>query len=97
MKYPLLYIPENGDTLYPVLVKLKVRFTNRIFPDNAHESLKECVVKCTPVNIINALDRTCSLLGLTMEQLFDESDLEDSDYVKLRTFIKSEIDTLIGK
>ena len=94
MDNPPLHVPENGDVLYPILVKLKVRFTNKIFPDNVCENLKKCVAKYTSINIINALGRACSS---TMEQLFDKDDLEKSDYENIRRFIKEEIDTLIGK
>ncbi|RIA90189.1 hypothetical protein C1645_823690 [Glomus cerebriforme] len=97
MTDPLLYIPVNGHILYPVLVKLEVRLTDIIFPENAHENIKQCVQKCTPINIINALERACSSSCSTMEQLFYKNDLDEQDYEKLRTFIKAEIDTLIGK
>ncbi|PKY41139.1 hypothetical protein RhiirA4_353484, partial [Rhizophagus irregularis] len=95
MDDPLLYIPENGHVLYPILVKLKVRITNMSFHENSHENLKKCVEKCTPINIINALERTCVSSFLNMKQLFYKSDLKDVDYKKLGAFIKAEIDTLI--
>jgi hypothetical protein len=97
MNDPLLYIPENGHVLYPILVKLEVRFTNMSFDENAHENLTKCVEKCTSINIINALKRACDSSFSNMEQLFYKSDLDDLDYEKLRAFIKAEIDTLIGK
>ncbi|CAG8453449.1 13573_t:CDS:10 [Rhizophagus irregularis] len=94
-KNPLLYIPENGHILYPILVKLQVRFTNMKFPEDAHENLKKCIVSCTPTNIINSLEWTCSLLHKPMEQLFKTSDLSLSDYEKLRKFIKEELNVLL--
>ena len=94
---PLLYVPENGHILFPVLVKLKVRFTNMIIPEKAHEELKKCVVPCTFLNIINSLERTCRLLDLSMDKLFETSDLSSSDYEKFRTYIKEELEILISK
>src|SRR5437764_7574109 len=94
---PLLYVPENGHILFPVLVKLKVRFTNMIIPEKAHEELKKCVVPCTFLNIINSLERTCRLLGLSMDKLFETSDLSSSDCEKFRTYIKEELEILISK
>ncbi|CAG8727340.1 16147_t:CDS:2, partial [Funneliformis caledonium] len=72
IKNPLLYLPEDGHDLYPVLVKLRVRFTEMMIPESADKSLQKCVVTCTPVNIINSLNKTCSLLSLTMNQLFEK-------------------------
>ncbi|GBC02571.1 hypothetical protein RclHR1_00470001 [Rhizophagus clarus] len=95
MKNPLLHIPEDGHILYPILVKLHVRFTNMKFPEGVHENLKKCIASCTPANIINSLEWSCSLLHMTMEQLFKTSDLSLSDYEKLRRFIKEEINVLI--
>jgi hypothetical protein len=97
MTSPLLYVPENGDTLFPVLVKLKVRFTNMIIPKSAHGHLQSCVVKCAPAEIICSLERTCSLLRMTMKQLFDTGGLTSFDYEKFRIFIKEELESLIGK
>ncbi|RIA90176.1 hypothetical protein C1645_164705 [Glomus cerebriforme] len=97
MKYPLLHMPEYGHSLYylyPILVKLEVRFTNMRFPDNVHGNLKKCIVECTPSNIIDSLERSCSLQHMTMEQLFKTSDLSSSDYGTFRTFIKNELDVL---
>ncbi|GES91935.1 sacsin isoform X1 [Rhizophagus clarus] len=93
-KKPLLYVPENGHTLFPVLVKLKVRFTNMIVPDNANENLKRCIVDCSPINIIHSLEITRSSLNLTMKELFEHGNLSSSDYEKLRTFIKENLEVL---
>ncbi|UZO07228.1 uncharacterized protein OCT59_027521 [Rhizophagus irregularis] len=84
---PLLNV-EHGSNLYPVLKKLKLRFTNMKFPDNANSNIKQCVLPYNPVNIVNALERTCILLDLSMEQLFKTSDLTNKDYERFRTYIK---------
>ena len=94
---PLLYLPENGHILCSVLVKLQVRFTKFIIPETANENLKKCIVKCTPITIVNSLERTCSLLSLTMNQLFEKANLLPSDYEKFRTFLKQEFKVLTGK
>ena len=92
---PLLYIPENGYALFPIFVKLKMRFTNMIFPECANESLKKCVVRCTFINILNSLEKTRS--SLSMNQLFETSNLSPSEYEEFREFIKGGIKTLEGK
>ncbi len=94
---PLLYLPENGHILCSVLVKLQVRFTKFIIPETANENLKKCIVKCTPITIVNSLERTCSLLSLTMNQLFEKANLLPSDYEKFRTFLKQEFKVLTEK
>lgn len=94
---PLLYVPENGHILFPVLAKLKVRFTNMIVPENANEKLKNCIVDCNSINIINSLEITRSSLNLTMKELFETSNLSPSDYEKLRTFIKEKLEVLEGE
>ncbi|EXX51199.1 hypothetical protein RirG_263920 [Rhizophagus irregularis DAOM 197198w] len=91
---PLLYVPENGHILFPVLTKLKVRFTNMIVPENANEKLKNCIVDCSSINIIHSLEITRSSLNLTMKELFETSNLSPSDYEKLRTFIKEKLEIL---
>ncbi|GBC02577.1 hypothetical protein RclHR1_00470007 [Rhizophagus clarus] len=90
---PLLNI-EQGSYLYPVLKKLKLRFTNMKFPDNANSNLKQCVLPYNPVNIVNALERTRILLNLTMEQLFKAVDLSNKDYEKFRAYIKENHEAL---
>ncbi|CAB5344104.1 unnamed protein product [Rhizophagus irregularis] len=97
MTTPLLYAPKNGQhRLFSILVKLKIRFTDMSFPDNAHEDLKRCVVQCTPISILNSLEKALSYTNMEdLEQLFEDSNLSLSDYAKLRTFINEEIDTLI--
>ncbi|GBB90419.1 hypothetical protein RclHR1_17380001 [Rhizophagus clarus] len=88
---------QNGNSLFSlfeILVKLKVRFTNMTFPESAHEDLKKCVNECTAINIINSLERARS--SLTMSRLFETSKLSSLEYEKLRTFIKEELETLIG-
>ncbi|RIA90194.1 hypothetical protein C1645_164980 [Glomus cerebriforme] len=92
---PLLNI-EYGSYLYPVLKKLKLRFTNMTFLD-ADENLKQCVLSYGPVNIINALEKTRILLGLTMEQLFKTSDLTLKDYERFRIYIKENLGVLKSK
>ncbi|RIA92338.1 hypothetical protein C1645_765344 [Glomus cerebriforme] len=99
MKNPLLYMPEDGHNLHnlcSILMKLEVRFINIKFPENVHENLKKCIVRCTPSNIIDSLERTCSLQHKTMEQLFKAGELSSSDYEKFRTFIKEELVDLIN-
>ena len=93
---PLLYIPENGHYLFPVLVKLQVRFTDMIIPENADVDFQKCVLECNPINIINSLKQICSLLSLNMNQLFEKGNLSPSDYKKFRRFVKEET-TLLGK
>ncbi len=93
----LLYIPENRHILFPTLIKLQVRFTNEKIPMSTNETLKKCVVECNSINIINSLKRTCFLLFLTMNQLFEKGNLLTSDYDKFRIFIHREFDILIGK
>ncbi|PKC10503.1 hypothetical protein RhiirA5_498400 [Rhizophagus irregularis] len=66
------------------------------FPDNAHEDLKSCVVQCTPISILDSLEKALSYTNMEdLKQLFENSNLSPSDYAKLRTFINEEIDTLI--
>jgi hypothetical protein len=89
---PPLY--NNGHDLIPLLVKLKVRFTNFNFQNFRNEKLRKCVLKFTPINIIDSLERTCTSLYLTMEELFDNSDLSSDEYEEFRTFIKGSLDTL---
>ncbi|GBC07902.1 hypothetical protein RclHR1_07770002 [Rhizophagus clarus] len=96
MKYPVLHVPEQGQILYPILLKLQVRLTNLKFPDNAHENFKKCTLSFTPLNIINSLKISCSLSNKTMEQLFKTGNLSLSDYDKFRRFIKKEFNSLIG-
>ncbi|GES91936.1 BTB/POZ protein [Rhizophagus clarus] len=84
---PLLNI-EHASYLYPVLKKLKLRFTNMKFPDNANSNLKQCVLPYNPVNIVNVLERNRILLNLTMEQLFKTSYLSNKDYEMFRIYIK---------
>ncbi|CAG8565122.1 11422_t:CDS:10 [Rhizophagus irregularis] len=86
---------QNGNSLFSlfdILVKLKVRFTDMTFPESAHEDLKKCVNECTAINIINSLERAC--LPSTMERLFEK--LSSSECEKFRTFIKDELKTLIA-
>jgi hypothetical protein len=97
IKVPVLYMPENGHILYPVLLKLQVRLTSLKFPDNAHEYFKKSTLIYTPSNIINSLKVSCSLLHKTMEQLFKTGNLSLADYDKFRKFIKKELNSLIGK
>jgi hypothetical protein len=68
-----------------------------IFPENANEDLKKCVVQCTFTNIIDSLERTCSSLNLTMKGLFETSNLLPSDYEKFRTYIKEQLESETGK
>ncbi|CAB5375027.1 unnamed protein product [Rhizophagus irregularis] len=91
---PPLY--DNGHNLIPLLVKLEVRFTNISFQNVQNEKLKKCVLACTPINIINSLERTCTSLYLTMEDLFENSDLSAHDYEDFRTFIKVNLEILLG-
>jgi hypothetical protein len=89
---------QNGNSLFSlfdILVKLKVRFTNMTFPESAHEDLKKCVSECTAINIINSLEKVRSTL--TMKKLFETSKLSSLEYEKFRTFIKDELEILIGK
>ncbi|CAB4442753.1 unnamed protein product [Rhizophagus irregularis] len=88
---------QNGNSLFSlfdILVKLKVRFTDMAFPESAHEDLKKCVNECTTINIINSLER--ARLSLTMERLFEKSKLSSSKCEKFRTFIKDELKILIA-
>lgn len=97
---PLIYIPESGHTLYPLypaLVKLKVRITNMVVPESAHENLKECIVKCNPVNVINSLEKTRLSLSLTMKQLFEMSELLPAEYKLFRALIREGMDAFVGK
>ncbi|CAG8636620.1 9275_t:CDS:2, partial [Funneliformis caledonium] len=91
IKNPLLY--DNEHNLFSTLVKLKIRFTNMRFSESANENLKQCVVQCTPINIINSLEQTRSS---TMKELFESSDLSPEDYEMLRTFIKAKLEVLTG-
>ncbi|GES98868.1 sacsin isoform X2 [Rhizophagus clarus] len=97
MTNPLLCAPKNGQhSLYSVLVKLNIRFTDMSFPDDVHEDLKKYVVQCAPINILSSLGNALTYTNMDdLEQLFDESNLSISDYAKFRTFINEEIDTLI--
>ncbi|RGB37961.1 hypothetical protein C1646_693362, partial [Rhizophagus diaphanus] len=95
MKDPVLYMPDNGHYLYQILSKLQVRFTNFKFPDNAHQYFKKCTLSCTPLNVINSLKVSCSLLHKSMEQLFETGNLSLSDYDNFRRYIRSELKSLI--
>ncbi|RIA92324.1 hypothetical protein C1645_736422 [Glomus cerebriforme] len=95
---PLLYIPENVHSCFPlfeVLVKLNVRITNMIFSESAHKDLKKCIVECTSTNIIDSLEKTRSTSP--MKRWFEKNKLSPSDYEKFRTYIKEQLDDLIGK
>jgi hypothetical protein len=94
---PLISINEYDRNFYPVLTKLKLRFTNMQFPNCAHPSLRQCVLQFDSVNIINSLERTCISSGLTMHQLFKDSELSPKDYEKFRNNIKDNIETLMSK
>ncbi|CAB5149034.1 unnamed protein product [Rhizophagus irregularis] len=97
---PLIYIPESGRTLYPLypaLVKLNVRITNMVVPESAHENLNKCIVKCTPVNVINSLEKTRSSLSLTMKQLFEISELLPTEYKLFRALIREGMDAFVAQ
>jgi hypothetical protein len=93
---PLLYIDKEY-FLIPVLVKLKLRFTNMIFPENVHENLKKCILRYNHVNVINSLEKVLLNTNISMKQLFKDSNLTASEYEKFRIFISEGIDILIGK
>lgn len=93
---PLLYINEEH-FLIPVLVKLKLRFTNMIFPENTHEDLKKCILRYDHINIINSLEKVLLNTNISMKQLFKDSNLTALEYEKFRKFISEGIDILIGK
>ncbi|CAG8702047.1 15846_t:CDS:2, partial [Funneliformis caledonium] len=81
---PLLH--DNGHFLIPILVKLKVRFTDmKVFESD--EKLEQCILECNPINIINSLVKTCSSLSLNMKELFENSKLTPSEYKKFREFL----------
>ncbi|CAG8565081.1 11420_t:CDS:10 [Rhizophagus irregularis] len=92
---PLLYI-DKEHFLIPVLVKLKLRFTNMIFPENVHENLKKCILRYNHVNVINSLEKVLLNTNISMKQLFKDSNLTALEYEKFRIFISEGIDILIG-
>jgi hypothetical protein len=96
MYNPLLYIYEDH-FLIPVLEKLKLRFTNMIFSENAHENLRKCILRYNDINIINSLGKALLSTNMDMKQLFEESNLTTLEYEKFREFIREGIDILIGK
>ncbi|CAG8638947.1 3619_t:CDS:10 [Rhizophagus irregularis] len=92
---PLISIRDYERNFYPVLVKLKLRFTNKEFPTSANHNIRQCVLPFNSVNIINALERMCVSSNMSMDQLFKERNLLPKDYEKFRNYIKDNIDDLI--
>ncbi|GBB96452.1 hypothetical protein RclHR1_02760005 [Rhizophagus clarus] len=91
VKNPILYISKSENHyLLPVLVKLKVRFTNMIF---CEDHLKNYILKYTCINIISSLEKVLLNTNTDIKQLF--KDLTNSDYADFRRFIREELDTLI--
>ncbi|GES93021.1 histidine kinase-like ATPase [Rhizophagus clarus] len=96
---PLIYIPENGHTLfplYPALTRLTVRITNMVIPEDAHKDLKKCIVKCDPVNIINSLENTRLSSSLTMKQLFEIGELSPAEHKLFRELIRQGMEAFIA-
>lgn len=94
---PLISIRDYERNFYPVLVKLKLRFTNKEFSTLANHNIKQCVLPFNPINIITSLERMRISSNMTMDQLFEDRNLLPKDYEKFRNYIKDNIDNLISK
>nr|CAG8482990.1 4272_t:CDS:2 [Entrophospora candida] len=85
---PLLLIDSEEDLVFKVLTKLKVRFTDMIFPKIANPHLQQFIVEWSFTNVLKAIENVANISHLGIKGLFTQADLTDKDIEVIRLFVK---------